>query len=97
MRTAEEILHEEVLKINESEQPHYYGDIYDGYATAIYNAINVGREECIKECAKRAKIIMVDNNALAQQTPSALSNMLQRQRCSYVDRQSILKLIKELK
>lgn len=90
MRSAENILKEEVSKIKDSEQPHYYEDIYDGYATAIYNAINEARKETIKECAEIAKVIYGQPTYNEEERDNFYP-------VEGVDKESILLLIKELK
>lgn len=38
-KTKEEILETEVDKIPDFQSPHYFKDVYDGDASAIYNAM----------------------------------------------------------
>jgi hypothetical protein len=85
MRTAEDIIFDEEKNLDHPS---------DGWETTytyrdVIKLINIAREEAIKECAERAKIIWIDDDYNEE-----LRDM---NRHAEIDKSSILNIIKELK
>jgi hypothetical protein len=102
MKSAEDLLNETWVRYNDAitdTELQLY--LSDNEMELIHNVINKARKEAIEECARVATVIPIGNNysALAQQGCNRdAPYFLQNQQPEYlVDKQSILKLINELK
>lgn len=102
MRTAKEIIIEGVINVELKENQNktkgqLRKEIEDDWndkegksvVEEMTNMINLAREEAIKECAERAKIIWIDDDYNEE-----LRDM---NRHAEIDKYSILNIIKELK
>lgn len=90
IRSAEDILRQAVGLIPFITMDHNEGK-------AIIEAIKVAQREAIEECAKKGKIIQTGNKRTSVPTGSNFNSVMAHIPVYEVDKQSILKLLNEIK